>query len=80
MRDETGTVYYWNAKTGASQWHAPTSWAEEVDPSSGVSYYTDGMKSTWRRPAGFLPVLKSRSGQQNADWTAKTRAARRPAR
>ncbi len=38
LHDESGHVYYFNTRTGVSQWEAPT-WIEESDSVSGSVYY-----------------------------------------
>lgn len=36
----TGTVYYFNAATGMSQWEPPL-WLDEIDPTTGAVYYVN---------------------------------------
>ncbi|KAH8065740.1 tRNA-Phe hydroxylase [Aureococcus anophagefferens] len=81
LKDDQGAVYYWNSATDESQWEPPSSWAEEVDPASGVRYYTDGMHSTWRKPADFVDFVRhvdNRRAPGYRDWAKATTRAKRP--
>jgi len=82
LRDENGSAYYWNAESDVSQWEPPTKWAQEVDPVSGVSYYTDGLHSTWRKPQDFVDVAKpiTNPNKRNVDTFAKQTFKARPPR
>ncbi len=42
LHDESGHVYYFNTRTGVSQWEAPT-WIEESDSVSGSVYYVNSV-------------------------------------
>eukprot|EP00602_Paraphysomonas_sp_CaronLab_P013084 CAMPEP_0185040562 /NCGR_PEP_ID=MMETSP1103-20130426/38782_1 /TAXON_ID=36769 /ORGANISM="Paraphysomonas bandaiensis, Strain Caron Lab Isolate" /LENGTH=806 /DNA_ID=CAMNT_0027579923 /DNA_START=84 /DNA_END=2501 /DNA_ORIENTATION=+ len=53
QQDENGSVYYYNASTGESQWEAPE-WVEETDATSGARYFVrlntqdaSPLNSTW---------------------------------
>ena len=57
---KTGRAYYWNSKTGASQWERPKSdqnrssspWITEFDSTTGQTYYwnVNTHESRWERP------------------------------
>ena len=50
------------------------------DRSIQVAYYTDGLHSTWRRPADYVDIARHVAGgrREGDDWGKQTRAARRP--
>ena len=81
LKDDQGAHYYWNSETDESQWEPPSKWAEEVDPASGVKYYTDGLNSTWRKPNDFVDFVRhveDRRAPEFRDFASKTRKAKRP--
>lgn len=68
LRDEpTGYYYYYNDKTGESEWESPE-WIEEIDHVSGSRYYTrlnpeDGtaVETTWSKPDHFARLIREMS-------------------
>ena len=56
-QDASGRTYYHNANTKVSQYEVPKNWRSYQDPTSGKTYYSDGVTTTWDRPKelGELP-------------------------
>eukprot|EP00752_Nemacystus_decipiens_P007825 g6990.t1 len=59
LKDEDGSVYYFNAVTGISQWEPPV-WIDEIDPTTGAVYYVNSYTGDpqWERPEDFVPIVR----------------------
>ncbi|CAN0079544.1 unnamed protein product [Pylaiella littoralis] len=59
LKDEDGSVYYFNATSGISQWEPPL-WLDEIDPTTGAVYYVNSYTGDpqWERPEDFVPIVR----------------------
>eukprot|EP00903_Cladosiphon_okamuranus_P014500 g13450.t1 len=59
LKDEDGSVYYFNAASGMSQWEPPL-WLDEIDPTTGAVYYVNSHTGDpqWERPEDFVPIVR----------------------
>ncbi|CBJ26985.1 Heat shock protein 40 like protein/ DnaJ domain containing protein [Ectocarpus siliculosus] len=59
LKDEDGSVYYFNATSGMSQWEPPM-WLDEIDPTTGAVYYVNTFTGDpqWERPEEFIPIVR----------------------
>ncbi|CAM9130757.1 unnamed protein product [Scytosiphon promiscuus] len=59
LKDEDGSVYYFNTASGSSQWEPPL-WLDEVDPATGAIYFVNSYtgEPQWERPEDFVPIVR----------------------